>query len=276
MSGPAREIQGAPGPGAGADGAPARRRRHLGAGPHPRNARRTELLRRYPDTERGRRQAHLDEERDERTRNQQHRRHEQQRDRRGETGVEKGIREQRHDYQRDDERGDRAHRDRRIDVEGAACEYFDLIVQMLGAPNTSLQAVLERSRAVDRPREPVRQDHESCRYTGQEEDRRQGRLDEVRDVEMSNVHTMRECGARCPYDASSMKELTTLEDGEPLLESCHRRSIELLTRNLSPGGILAATPGPRAHKRGYTSIFGRDAAVCAIGMALSGDETLLR
>lgn len=64
---------------------------------------------------------------------------------------------------------------------------------------------------------------------------------------------------------------------EPLLlESCRQRSIELLTRNLTPGGILAATPGPRARKRGYTAIFGRDAAVCAVGMALSGDETLER
>jgi glycogen debranching enzyme len=38
---------------------------------------------------------------------------------------------------------------------------------------------------------------------------------------------------------------------------------------------LAATPSPHAKKRGYTSIFGRDAAVCAIGMALSDDGLLL-
>jgi len=61
-----------------------------------------------------------------------------------------------------------------------------------------------------------------------------------------------------------------------LIESCHRRSVELLKRNLSPAGILAATPSPHARRRGYTSIFGRDAAVCAIGMALSGDRTLER
>jgi glycogen debranching enzyme len=52
--------------------------------------------------------------------------------------------------------------------------------------------------------------------------------------------------------------------------------VELLKRNMSPGGILAATPSPRADKRGYTAIFGRDAAVCAIGMALSGDKVLER
>jgi glycosyl hydrolase family 100 (putative invertase) len=59
-----------------------------------------------------------------------------------------------------------------------------------------------------------------------------------------------------------------------LLETCHARSVELLRRNLSPGGILAATPGKRADLRGYTAIFGRDAAVCALGMALSGDKVL--
>jgi glycogen debranching enzyme len=61
-----------------------------------------------------------------------------------------------------------------------------------------------------------------------------------------------------------------------LLDSCRTRSIELLKRNLTPDGILAATAGPRAHQRGYTAIFGRDAAVCAIGMALSGDPELER
>src|SRR5215469_1263286 len=61
-----------------------------------------------------------------------------------------------------------------------------------------------------------------------------------------------------------------------LIETCHRRSVELLKRNLSPAGILAATPSAHARRRGYTSIFGRDAAVCAIGMALSDDRRLER
>src|SRR6266700_7361816 len=65
-------------------------------------------------------------------------------------------------------------------------------------------------------------------------------------------------------------------DDHALLQSCHTRSIELLKRNLADGGILAATPGDRAQKRGYTAIFGRDAAVCAIGMAVSGDKQLER
>jgi Alkaline and neutral invertase len=63
-------------------------------------------------------------------------------------------------------------------------------------------------------------------------------------------------------------------DDRLLLDTCHTRSVELLRRNLSPGGILAATPGKRADLRGYTAIFGRDAAVCALGMAVSGDKLL--
>ena len=65
-------------------------------------------------------------------------------------------------------------------------------------------------------------------------------------------------------------------DAQVLLQTCHGRSIELLKRNLTAAGILAATPGGRAEQRGYTAIFGRDAAVCAIGMAVSGDKQLER
>jgi glycogen debranching enzyme len=61
-----------------------------------------------------------------------------------------------------------------------------------------------------------------------------------------------------------------------LLAECRVRAIALLKRNLTPAGILAATPGARADKRGYTAIFGRDAAVCALGMAVSGDPLLER
>src|ERR1039457_2545052 len=65
-------------------------------------------------------------------------------------------------------------------------------------------------------------------------------------------------------------------DEQFLLDTWHVQAIELLKRNLVPGGILAASPGARASKRAYTAIFGRDAAVCAIGMAVSGDRLLER
>jgi Alkaline and neutral invertase len=63
---------------------------------------------------------------------------------------------------------------------------------------------------------------------------------------------------------------------EALIDECASRAIALLRRNVSRRGILAATPGPRARARGYTAIFGRDAAVCALGMVLSGDAMLER
>jgi glycogen debranching enzyme len=63
---------------------------------------------------------------------------------------------------------------------------------------------------------------------------------------------------------------------EALVARCRAAAIALLRRNLTPAGVLAATPGKRAARRGYTAIFGRDAAVCAIGMALSGDHALER
>jgi glycogen debranching enzyme len=73
-----------------------------------------------------------------------------------------------------------------------------------------------------------------------------------------------------------MRSVSRHPDDRLLLETCHERSVELLRRNLSPAGILAATVGKRAESRGYTAIFGRDAAVCALGMALSGDKVLER
>jgi glycogen debranching enzyme len=71
-----------------------------------------------------------------------------------------------------------------------------------------------------------------------------------------------------------MLELTDSTDGQALIATCRSKSIDLLRRNMSQAGILAASPGDRARRRGYTAIFGRDAAICAIGMALSGDAQL--
>ena len=73
-----------------------------------------------------------------------------------------------------------------------------------------------------------------------------------------------------------MLKLMGAAGGEALIAACHTKSIELLRRNVTPAGILAASAGDRARRRGYTAIFGRDAAICAIGMALSGDSQLAR
>ncbi|HEU4618364.1 MAG TPA: glycoside hydrolase 100 family protein [Gammaproteobacteria bacterium] len=63
---------------------------------------------------------------------------------------------------------------------------------------------------------------------------------------------------------------------DSLLAACHARAVDLLKANTTAHGVLAASPAPRAEERGYTAIFGRDAAVCALGMALSGDRVLER
>ena len=49
-----------------------------------------------------------------------------------------------------------------------------------------------------------------------------------------------------------------------LVEECAVRSIELLRRNSTPQGILAATPTPEAEARHYTRIFGRDEPSAAL------------
>jgi glycogen debranching enzyme len=65
-------------------------------------------------------------------------------------------------------------------------------------------------------------------------------------------------------------------DESQLLDECHERAVDLLKRNTTADGVLAAAPTPRAKRRDYTAIFGRDAAICALGMALSGDRALER
>lgn len=65
-----------------------------------------------------------------------------------------------------------------------------------------------------------------------------------------------------------------MDEARQLIETCRQKSIELLRANLTPSGILAATPTERAEERRYTRIFGRDASMCAIAMALSRDPEL--
>ena len=58
--------------------------------------------------------------------------------------------------------------------------------------------------------------------------------------------------------------------------ACRTRSVHLLRENLSDEGILAAAASQKAQSRNYLSVFGRDAAVCALGMALTGEAALRR
>ena len=68
----------------------------------------------------------------------------------------------------------------------------------------------------------------------------------------------------------------TDERATTLISEASARAHALLARNTTESGILAATPGDAADARRYTRIFGRDAAICAIAMSLSGDAQLIR
>ncbi len=59
-----------------------------------------------------------------------------------------------------------------------------------------------------------------------------------------------------------------------LISQAAAASLELLERNLTPHGILAALPTPAAVARRYTRIFGRDAAICVLAMCGSGVAAL--
>ena len=61
-----------------------------------------------------------------------------------------------------------------------------------------------------------------------------------------------------------------------LLEECYRESLVLLRENSTAGGVLASARNCKSVGRNYASIFGRDASICALGMAVSGDVELAR
>lgn len=61
---------------------------------------------------------------------------------------------------------------------------------------------------------------------------------------------------------------------ESLVQLCTTESLKLLRDNLTPRGILAASRTEAAEARSYTRVFGRDAAICVLAMAGSGDEAL--
>jgi hypothetical protein len=60
-----------------------------------------------------------------------------------------------------------------------------------------------------------------------------------------------------------------------LLNECYSSALELLRQNSTPDGILACRVTEKAVGRHYTSIFGRDASICALGMIASGETGLI-
>jgi hypothetical protein len=61
-----------------------------------------------------------------------------------------------------------------------------------------------------------------------------------------------------------------------LLSDCYSAALQLLRDNATPGGVLASARTKRSVGRHYASIFGRDAAICALGMAASGEADLVQ
>jgi len=61
-----------------------------------------------------------------------------------------------------------------------------------------------------------------------------------------------------------------------LVIGCYDRALMLLRRNATPAGVLAASRSELASQRHYDCIFGRDAAISALGMSASGEADLVR
>ncbi|MFH1822279.1 MAG: glycoside hydrolase 100 family protein [Patescibacteria group bacterium] len=63
-----------------------------------------------------------------------------------------------------------------------------------------------------------------------------------------------------------------------LIKQCYQKSIELLMKNSSSDGFLAATPKGRATMPSihYDWVYGRDSSICSIGAIMTGNKELLR
>lgn len=71
---------------------------------------------------------------------------------------------------------------------------------------------------------------------------------------------------------SNQKLSVAIED---TIQECYARSLQLLKSNSTPDGIIACAKSEKAVDRHYASIFGRDAAICTLGMVVSKDQELL-
>ena len=67
-----------------------------------------------------------------------------------------------------------------------------------------------------------------------------------------------------------------INNSQELIEQCRQHACELLSKNLTPYGIAAASVRPDEDKRHYHCVFGRDAAIAAFGMVVSGDASLIK
>jgi len=61
-----------------------------------------------------------------------------------------------------------------------------------------------------------------------------------------------------------------------IIDECYARSLQLLKRNSTKQGIIACTDSEKSSARHYAGIFGRDAAICSLGMVVSKDPDLIQ
>lgn len=71
-----------------------------------------------------------------------------------------------------------------------------------------------------------------------------------------------------------MKDL--LPAAKKIIEECYGLSVELLKKNSTKQGIIACTDSEKSAARHYAGIFGRDAAICSLGMVVSRDPGLFQ
>jgi hypothetical protein len=104
----------------------------------------------------------------------------------------------------------------------------------------------------------------------------------MKDQEEGRIAALDEAGdARRPLSTEPTAERGVEAGNAPctevaLLERCRAEALRLLERNLTPRGVLAASRGAAADARSYHRVFGRDAALCALGMAGCGVPVLER
>jgi hypothetical protein len=60
-----------------------------------------------------------------------------------------------------------------------------------------------------------------------------------------------------------------------IIAECYARSLDLLEKNSHAGGVIACAKSKKAVDRSYAAVFGRDAAICSLGMVASGDRELI-
>src|SRR3569832_261604 len=79
---------------------------------------------------------------------------------------------------------------------------------------------------------------------------------------------------RAHHAKSRMSADTFNSDEIALVARCREESIALLRANSTPEGLLAASLSEDAERRRYCNLFARDAAICALGMVVAGDDAL--